>query len=136
MEIQFTQSLRQFSQDLRDPGRAHASGVTQTEDSVSESDVVVSERRDRMFAEQAEDRRQHGAGARFADETNGAKFFFHRDWQRVAKDCRVQVQMRVAVPITWRETERAELRKLRPDFLPQRRGERWTEGVAQSGARG
>ena len=48
----------------------------------------------------------------------------------------MEVQVRVAVPISRRKSKRAETRKLRLDLAPQRLRERGRKGVAQPGARG
>ena len=79
---------------------------------------------------------ERAARRRFAEEACEAEAVFAGDGEREAEDRRVEMQVRVAVPVRRREAEGAEFFKLRADFGGERRDQRWTEEVAQTGLRG
>ena len=76
------------------------------------------------------------AGDRFADETGEVEAMFACDGECEAEDSRVEMQVRVAVPVTRREPEGAEFFKLRADFRSECGFQRPAEEVAQTGLRG
>ena len=110
-------------------GVRHASGFAQTADLVGVADVV------RPFprAECRENVAEQAAWSRLAEETCEAEAVFAGDGEREAENRRVEMQVRVAVPVSRREAKGAEFFKLRTDFRGERGFERWAEEVAQTG---
>ena len=110
--------------------------MAQAENAVGKLHAVPFQMRERGAAEGVENPRHRGERARLADEAHGAKTVIEGDGQGEPENRGVQMQVRVAVPICGRKTERPEARELRGDLAPERLGERGRKGVAQPGPRG
>lgn len=117
-------------------GEVHVAGVTQAEGAVGESNAGGAEVRDGGAAEALENPREQRGWARFADEAGVGETVGAGDGKREAEDDRVQMEMHVAVPVSGRETERAESIELAFDFGAQRGVLPWAKGEAQAVQRG
>ena len=135
VKVELAGAVGELREEAREGGGGHATGGAQAEDAVGEMNAVLFQMRNGGAAEALENPGREGEWAGFAHEAHGAKAVLGGDGQREPKDRGMEMEMRVAVPITRRETERAEARELRADLALKRLGERWRKGVAQSGAR-
>ena len=136
VKVQLACAIGELREKPGDGGGGHASGFAQTENTIREMNAVLFQMRNRGAAEALENPRHECERAGFADEAHGAETVLDGDGECEAEDCGMEMKMGVAVPITRRKTESAETRELRADLVLKRLGERWREGVAQSGARG
>ena len=136
VKIQLARAVGQLCEKARDGGGGHATGFAQAEDLVCELDVVLFQMRNGGAAEALENPGHECEWAGFSDEAHGSESVLGGDGEREAEDGGMEMQMGVAVPISRRKTECVETRELRADLVLERLGERWREGVAQSGARG
>ena len=134
VQVEFARAAGELREEAGDGRGGHASGFAQAEDAVGKLHAAFFQKRERGAAERLENPRHRGAWAGLADEAHGAKAVIERDGERAAEDRGMEVQVRVAVPISRRKSKRAETRKLRLDLAPQRLRERGRKGVAQPGA--
>ena len=120
VQVEFARAAGELREEAGDGRGGHASGFAQAEDAVGKLHAAFFQKRERGAAERLENPRHRGAWAGLADEAHGAKAVIERDGERAAEDRGMEVQVRVAVPISRRKSKRAETRKLRLDLAPER----------------
>ena len=136
MEIDFRRSLPLLREQSAERRLRHAPRFAQTANSIRETDAARDESRTRPRAERRKDVAEQAARRRLAEEAREGEAVLASDRQREIENGGMQMQMRVAVPIRRRKSERAKFFKLRADFRGERGGERRAEEVAQASFRG
>jgi hypothetical protein len=136
VKVDFTRASLQAIEHSDEDFSGHAAGVAQAIDSVGHIDAPGEDLRCGMRAQSLENPGEERWRARFADEAGEAKAVFMSDGQSESEDSRMQMQVRMAIPVSRRQTEGAETLELRADFRRQRRLHFPIEEITQPGSRG
>lgn len=132
MKIDLCRSVGRVLDESTKSRIRHPPGLAQSTHAIRKTDPVLAQARNRPGAQRAENVAEKSARRWFADEAREGEAVLAGNRQGQIEDDWMQMQMRVSVPITGRETECAESVELRADFSSERGLQRGAEEVAQA----